>query len=182
MSIELESSNLARRGQEISKLLRLLSRVPSGPAFTRLATATTVIFGTYDGARVTSPYGQWRFATYRPRYRAGYYEIWNSLVSSGGKVCCLNKAYLHIYQVNPADRSETEILALHCDPEENGQAGAKYKRGPHLHISAAPDPFSKAHIALAVGYLSVVLKSASNLTEALGWSIQMIKDEILDRL
>lgn len=57
----------------------------------------------------------------------------------------------------------------------------KYKRGPHLHIKAADEPIPKSHLALARGQLSEVLFSLDDLTEALGRSIQMIKDEILDR-
>lgn len=180
-TIELENSNLVHRGQELGKLLQPLSSTGTRPAYERRITANTIIFAMHGGSRPRSNYQDWRFPTYLLSYQAGYFEIWNSL-DSRQRLWHLSKAYLSIYEVDRSVRKETELLALHCDPDENGRDQAKYKRGPHLHISAAQDPIPKAHIALAIGHLPAVLASASSLTEALEWSILMIKEEVLDRL
>ena len=104
-----------------------------------------------------------------------------------GQQFCLDKAYLTIYERKEPLYSveEREYLCLHCDPNEgdDGEStSAIYKKGPHLHIKVAEHPSPQALLALAIGYLEWVLANAANITEALKKIIQMIKDEILDRV
>jgi len=113
-----------------------------------------------------------------PGFWANYYEIW-SLFDERQRRFCLEKAYLTIY------KDDSEFLCLHCDPnftQINTTGKAIYKKGPHLHVECAEKPMPRAHLALTGMYLNKTLKSADSLTQALQWSIKMIRDEVLDRI
>jgi hypothetical protein len=104
-----------------------------------------------------------------------YFESW-SLESRNRFV--LDQAYLNIYERTGG--SEKEIICLHCDPSLLLSADhAKYKRGPHIHISVAGFPYDRAHIALQGPDLTPVLRSTEALHSALAWGVEMIRDEIL---
>lgn len=178
--IQLDRDTLASRGREIRRMLRPLALVPGGPAWApRSLQAGGLELGVHDDARPNGPVTDWRFSTKSSRIRANYHERWGP-VSGESRMLHLERAYLTIYQsASPAQ--EIELLALHCEPNEPDSDGAIYKRGPHIHIVAAQDPIPRAHIALTRGHIDEVLAATSNLTEALGWSIVMIQDEVLAR-
>lgn len=177
--IQLDIGSVYSRGSQIRDLLSILSLNPGGPAWHTLpAQAGSIVFAAYDGPRPGGPASDWRFLTSTLGIRANYYEKWNPVPEA--TLAYLDRAYLTIYQ-RKGPLEEAELLALHCDPDEPDGEGAIYKRGPHLHIVAAESPIPKAHIALAITHLSEVLASASNLMEALGRCIIMIRDEVLAR-
>lgn len=90
----------------------------------------------------------------------------------------LENAYLNLYE--RTEVGETEIVCLHCDPTLPRSAGhAKYKRGPHIHMSIAGFPYSGVHIALLGPDVDPILKSVETLHRALAWGVEMIRDEIL---
>jgi len=90
----------------------------------------------------------------------------------------LDKAYLNLYE--RTGTSEKEIVCLHCDPSLQPNADhARYKRGPHIHMSIAGFPYDSVHIALQGPDLAPVLKSTDSLHNALAWGVEMIRDEIL---
>lgn len=177
--VQLSEDEVAKRGRTISRFLRPLSRIPSGPASQRRGGSHgEIIIGVHEGSLLESDFTYWRFATTTPGFWANYYEIW-SLVTGKRRQFYLEKAYLTIYKY------DSEFLCLHCDPNlTQTEATEKviYKKGPHLHIECADKPIPKAHLALNGVYLSSVLNSTANLTRALQWSIQMIRDEVLDRI
>lgn len=107
-----------------------------------------------------------------------YHERW---IPSGSK-WALERAYLHLYRAETG-MEETEMLCLHCDPDEPpGAPWWTYKRGPHLHFSEAPEPIPHSHVALGLANLTEVLRTHGNLMEMMKHAIDMIRDEILDRL
>lgn len=112
-----------------------------------------------------------------------YFETWEPAEDGGGRYF-LRRAYLHVFRVE-GRASEKEILALHCEPEEDDDPDrpnlAVYRRGPHLHVTAAEHPIPKAHLALVAGRVEDVLATASSLTEGLARSIEMIGQEVVDR-
>ena len=182
-TIELVEAEVYPRGETIRQLLRVLSRVEGGPAWRMIwGPGGAIILGTHDGSPSQSNYRAWRFATKFRRYYAMYFEIWRP--TSAERISLyLDRSYLTIFR-QEVPESEKEFISLHCDPDEQDpdeQARAVYKRGPHLHIKAADPPIPRAHIALARGQLDQVLRNATNLTEALQWSMLMIADEVLDR-
>jgi hypothetical protein len=104
-----------------------------------------------------------------------YFEAW-SFEARNRYV--LDQAYLNIYERDGA--SEKEVVCLHCDPSLPPNADhAKYKRGPHIHLSAAGFPYDRAHIPLQGPDLTPVLRSTEALQSALMWGVEMIRDEIL---
>lgn len=177
--IQLDEKDIARRGLGISRLLRPLSRIPSGPACARRGGSTgEIIICAHEGSIIKSNFADWRFATTTPGFWANYYEIWSPFDKARRRFC-LEKAYLTIY------KEDKEYICLHCDPnrtevEKSGKA--TYQKGPHLHVKCAETPIPKAHLALTGVYLDQTLADAANLTKALEWSIQMIRDEVLDRV
>lgn len=177
--VQLSEEDIARRGSNISRLLRPLSRIPSGPASERRGGSNgEIIIGVHEGSLIKSDFTDWRFATTTPGFWANYYEIW-SLVNEKRRQFCLEKAYLTIY------KDDREFLCLHCDPngtEIKAAEKAIYQKGPHLHVKCAEKPIPKAHLALTGVHLDKTLSDAAALTNALKWSIQMIRDEVLDRI
>jgi len=104
-----------------------------------------------------------------------YFEAWRIETRN---LFVLDQAYLNLYARNGT--SEKEIVCLHCDPSLLPDAEhAKYKRGPHIHMSIAGSPYDNAHIALNGPDLVPTLKSTDALHTSLEWGIAMIRDEIL---
>ena len=181
MRCESEITELVSRGEQICAMLRPLT----GRA--RLAQAARqnpreLLIAVHSGARPDTSPTDWRFTTITTGVRASYHERW--LPSDETKKrYYLERAYLHLYRRLDGAR-ETEILALHCDPNEPDDAGllrhALYKRGPHIHVKGAPQPLPHSHIALNVGELPTVLSSAVSLSAAMASGILMIRDQVLD--
>ncbi|MBI4284184.1 MAG: hypothetical protein HY663_06925 [Chloroflexi bacterium] len=177
--VKLTEDEVASRGSNISSILVPLSRIPSGPAWGRRGGSNgEIIIGMHEGSPSKSDFRDWRFATPTPKFWANYYEIW-SLVDEKRRQFCLEKAYLTIY------KDEKEFLSLHCDPNGIGVEATEraiYQNGPHLHVKCAESPIPKAHLALTGVHLDKTLADAATLTKTLEWGIQMIRDEVLDRI
>jgi hypothetical protein len=177
--VQLSEEAIARRGSDISRFLRPLSRITSGPAPERRGGSNgEIIIGVHEGSLIKSDFKDWRFATTVRGFLANYYEIW-SVVDEKRRQFCLEKAYLTIY------REDREFLCLHCDPNRTEIEAAEkaiYQKGPHLHVKCAEKPIPKAHLALTGVHLDKTLADAGTLTKALKWSIQMIRDEVLDKV
>lgn len=175
--IQITSEELRARGRHIRELLRPLSKQPDGPAWEPKTTQYNYVIGTHDGSPSSSNHQDWRFATFVPGLRANYFELWKRI----DEFWYLDRAYLNIFQTDPIARTEKKFLSLHCDPNEPDDAPhAIYKRGPHLHIQAASDPFPHAHIALTGEHLDVVLNSFDSLFKAMEWAVYMLKEQVLD--
>jgi hypothetical protein len=168
--------DLVARGTRIMELLRPISLRRSGPAWSRFQVGgSSIIIAAHDEARPTSDYRDWRFSI-TARWRVGmYFEYWR-LESRNRYV--LEKASLNLYK--RIDSGEKELVCLHCDPSllENAEH-ARYKRGPHIHMSVAGSPYSHAHIALRGPDLGETLRSVDSLHDALTWGIEMIRDEMI---
>ena len=175
--------SLAARGNVIRTILSPIAGMPGGPAWNNKATATGFIIATHDGAPPTSDYRDWRFATILPGFRGMYFERWLRVGADRKEIWYLERAYLNLYETIGHTRQETEYLCLHIDPNlPNDTPHWVYKRGPHLHMSAAKHPIPRAHIALNRGHLDEVLRSVESLSQALGLAINMIKEEIFDSM
>lgn len=174
--MRLSEEEFARRGTRIQQLLRPISRRATGPAWTRQSIGTShIIIGTHDEARPSSTYRDWRFALDARRYHAMYFEAWHMEARNR---FVLDQAYLNLYE--RTETGEKEIVCLHCDPSiQPDSAHARYKRGPHIHMSIAGSPYDRAHIALQGPDLVHVLRSTDTLHRALAWGVEMIREEIL---
>ena len=108
-----------------------------------------------------------------------YFEVWRPVPRNRFQI---QQAYLNIYKRDPAG-NEDEILCLHCDPgEPETGPHAKYKRGPHLHLSFTGDPLKRSHLALYVGRVNEIVATSHGLRTALTESVQMIRDEVIELL
>lgn len=175
----LPASELGRRSARIRVLLRPIARARAGPATETVNASPLWIIGTRDEAKATSNYRDWRFATPLDRYHAMYFEAWKQIDAKRFRWQC---AYLNIYRRKRAD-DEEEVICLHCDPgEPPAAAHARYKRGPHLHVSAAGDPLKRAHLALHLEQVDTILQRCESIHDHLASGIQMIRDEVLDLL
>lgn len=181
-SIQIESAHLSFRGKLVRKMLVPLTKRPDGPACQPKSIRRTYIIGAHDGSPPTSDYRDWRFATCVPNYRAMYFELWREIDNINWY---LDRAYLSIYRiVDPHILLESEILCLHCDPNEPDDAPHSiYKKGPHLHILEASEPIPHSHIALQQEkHIPLVLGSVESLMEAMTWAIKMIREEVLEAI
>ncbi len=114
--------------------------------------------------------------------RGSYFEQWLP-VDERQKRYYIDSAYLHLYRRPEAigRAEEFEILGLHCDPNEPGHTEhARYKQGPHLHVSTSEQPMPRSHIALNLGNLVETLGSIDQLSVAWQTAIKMLEDQVLD--
>jgi hypothetical protein len=110
-----------------------------------------------------------------------YFEIWES--HGGGREFSLERFYLHLYSPTADGREEAEVLALHCDPmSDPGERSYRYKRGPHMHLAIKFYDLHKAHIALWLSNLEEVCNTYLHFANAMEASINMINEEILERI
>lgn len=155
----------------------------------RVACSQTVerndfVLAVHSGSKPDLAPREWRFTTRVPKMRASYLERWVP-TNEKRKRYYLMQAYLHLYwREGPREDDEKEILALHCDPNEPGDAGTRkhalYKRGPHIHVVDSSQPLPHAHFALNVGHLSEVLRSVESLTAAVLSGVNLVRDQVLD--
>lgn len=175
----LPASEVVKRAAKIRVLLRPIARATSGPATATISASSIWIIASRDEAYATSHYRDWRFATCVDRHHAMYFEAWKRI---DDKRFRWQSAYLNIYKRTSGDE-EVEVICLHCDPAESPSAAhARYKRGPHLHISAAGDPLKRAHLALHVENVSTMLEKCQAIHDHLASGIRMIREEVLDLL
>jgi hypothetical protein len=181
MVCEIEASTLANRTREIQQLLSPLVARRTVLMVEIVERVPLVTLAAYSGGRTPQHHHEWRFNTRVDGIRGGYYERWQP-VDSTRRRYCFERGYLHLFRrVGPAREStEKQVLALHCDPNEERDAPhALYKIGPHLHVSAAEPPLNAAHIALNYSHLDEVLGSFERLSVAFSNSITMVNEQVL---
>jgi hypothetical protein len=141
------------------------------------------MIGVHSGPRPELGITDWRFSTIVRGVRAGYHERWIA-VDEKRLQFYMERAYLHLYRSRSQNADEVEVLALHCDPNEPDDTGALkhalYKRGPHIHVTAAEQPFPHSHFALNRTNIDDVLGSVKSLHEAVASGILLIRDQVLD--
>ncbi len=146
--------------------------------------------GKYAGGKIVAahdaptPSGDprdWRFRTFVPGISGQYFELWMPWNSDRSLV--LNRAYLHILQLNREKCVLAEILCLHSDPAATDNEPLRtYKRGPHLHVKLAEPPLPQSHFPLNLGHLEQVLDSVGSLTNAMRSAVEVISNEVLKRM
>jgi hypothetical protein len=185
--VELSINTLFTRSDAIRSMLTPLVR-SNRIATSRRSYLGNVTFGAYSGTEpITEAVGDWRFTTFVPSIRGAYHERWTPF-DEKKKRYQLERAYLHLYRRKTAPSSqEIEIVALHCDPNEpdepdgyQGVKHARYKRGPHIHVTAADQPIPHSHLALNLSDLSEVLRSFDNLEGAFQNAIRLLEEQVLD--
>lgn len=182
MFCEVDIGSLAERHQLIPKMLLPISgsnRVWSSS----VSQGNEIMIGVHSGRKPDADVRDWRFTTPVLHIRGSYFERW--IPGDEKRInYYLDRAYLHLYWRQDAADEETELLALHCDPNEPDDTGilkqATYKRGPHIHVSASEQPLPHSHFALNMGHLPEVLGSIESLSSAVGSGVTLLRDQVLD--
>jgi hypothetical protein len=144
-----------------------------------MSTRQAITFVVFSGAEPDRPIDEWRFTTFVPSLRAAYRERWVP-TDERGKSYYLQQGYLHLFYQSGRGEDEEEVLALHCDPNESDdQPHVLYKRGPHIHVVAAPQPLPHSHFALNLSSLDTVLSSIDNLHRAFSGAVLMLQEQVL---
>lgn len=113
--------------------------------------------------------------------RGSYVEHWYE--DKADSMWFLERAYLTLYQVDAVHDTEDEILAIHTEPSiDPKKPSGCYRRCPHLHVIRVPGNLHRAHLALEFGQAEENLASVATLTGALSRAVQMLSDEVLDRI
>lgn len=184
MFCEIETDRLCARGQEICSMLVPLAG-PSRLAYNIVPYRSQLMIGIHSGSRLDSNVADWRFSTIVRGIRAAYHERWIA-VDERRQRFYLERAYLHLFRRRAHESEEAQIMALHCDPNEPDDSGlmkhATYKRGPHIHVSAAQQPFPHSHLVLNATQIHDVLSSIDSLHSAARSGIVLLRDQVLDIL
>ena len=181
--IEMSIRELRSRGHYVKTLLKPITLNPTRLAwkpYSGRSRTDVFVLGFYEGREPNGDYTKWRFSTVISGFRAMYYERWLSKDTNEDEVWYLERAYLHLYRTIIHTRQEEQFLCLHCDPNEPASSPhAKYKQVPHLHIRAyKAAPFDHAHLALS----STPSETVDVFSAELKWAVQMLRDEVLDRM
>lgn len=175
----IEEAALSRRGSKVSEILRPLSGTRSGPARVSISEAGSIVIATYTGSKPAgTAYRDWRFSTYVPSFYGMYFERWLP-ADVKHRAWQMDRAYLSVFRLDRFSRSEEEIVAVHCDPNEADATHLRYKQGPHLHVTVAEHPIPHSHIALSLAVLDSLLSSVDRMTEAIAQSVEMVNSQIL---
>jgi hypothetical protein len=180
MRCTLEAKKIAIRGGDIGRLLSPLAapkrRFLCPPHFMDRRVVISAALSATDSADPNPD--QWRFATRIPGIRASYHEVWLPTDFRQGDFY-LDRAYLSLY-IRRDERTEEEILALHCDPNEPASSKHyRYKVGPHIHMTTVEDPLPHTHLALNAANFDAILRSAEELTKSLSVAVAMVNDQVL---
>lgn len=175
-SITLPESELRKRSNTLHKLFtplrgkwpRVAIRFSGGSPG-----GTITLVATDEKAGVLLHRGD-SFRTSTQVLRCRYYEQWQVSTHSTFR---LYRAYFTLLEVVRAAREYDELLCIHTDPADNSDL----KRGPHLHVSCAPDPMQRCHFPLEFGFLEVVLKDCDSLTIAMQRAINVVARDVLPR-
>ena len=168
----------AKRGRQVIDLLKPIANNSSRIQFAnRSIGGRSFIIAVSDSVETGNEFKSWRFKTYVPNFHAMYFEAWAPLEED---IYFLERAYFHIYKTKQTRLEEEEYILLHCDVSESDNVDhAKYKQGPHLHISSAEQPLPHSHFALNNCDLEITLSSLENLTLALKKAIEMLDNQVL---
>ena len=178
--ITLGITQLRRRGREAQRILSPLRRGLPPVASESRSLRTHFVVGIHDGQKTSARPRDWLFRTAFPPIRGNYFEYWQP---AGDELYSLERAYLNLIRLESYEIPPRAFLSLHCDPRvEEEEPHWQYKRGPHLHLQAAGEPFSRAHLCLSHGYLDLILYSIGSLTGALQRGIELVSEEILAHL
>lgn len=127
-----------------------------------------------DGKSSALGYREESFRTSADVLRCRYFELWRG---SASNIMTLDRAYFTLMEVVRETREFRDLLCIHTDPADDNDL----KRGPHLHLSCAPDPMPHCHIPLAFGFLETVLQDCTSLTKAMERAIQVVAIDVLPK-
>ena len=175
-SITLPERSLHTRANTLHELFAPLragkSRVAIGPA--KDSPGGTIALVATDARTSGLRYREGSFSTSAQVLRCRYFELWRG---SSGRELALDRAYFTLLKILPATHDFQELLCIHTDPADKNNL----KRGPHLHVSCAPDPLPHCHFPLEFGFLEAVLRDCGSLTSAMQRAIGLVARDVLPK-
>ncbi len=178
---EVEIEALRGRPSQVRRLLRSISSESGGPACEVRNLNRVYTLCAYGPGKAPEALRDWRFKTPCAGFYGHYEERWRP-VAVDRRSYFLERAYLMIYRRLPEPaRGESEIIALHCDPNLPEESRSVYKAVPHIHVKAADPPIPRAHLALELSQIDDLLTSHDVLMEAFRRGIDLICEEVLSR-
>ena len=134
------------------------------------------------GEQISSSDRDWTFPSAVHSIVCQYRELWRP-VGSTGQEFKLENVQFQLLQHRGADKSLDEIAAFHWHPlllVENREQ--RYNNRPHLHLTRAPEPLAKSHLAVALTVATEHDTTVEYLDQLLDEAIEMVAIEILERL
>jgi len=180
---------LAHRPATIGRMLTpLKDSVVACQLHHRTVRRRKVIAAHGGGTRPESDFQSWRFRTVAREIECQYYELWS--FGTDHRIAFLDRARLHLYRTNYAERTSDQLICIHADPyaepeREEDEAVVPYRQGVHLHVSRSEHPLPKCHFPLVLSHLDKhlddVLSSVRNLTTVIQNAVQAVRLEVLSR-
>jgi hypothetical protein len=176
-AIRLPERDVEGRRNSLHAVFAPLRRPEHRLAFGRAADTPggSIAIVAHDAKSGPLRYRDERFSTKVGALTCSYFELWRGVGGQDNLV--LDRAYFTLFKTSPESRETSEVLCLHSDPGDENDL----KRGPHLHLSCAPDPIPHCHFPLEFGFLEAVLKDVDALTSAMRRSIAVVAREVLPR-
>lgn len=176
MGIELEITQLGKRQATLPRVFaplvtrRLHVQISSRRDLTYL----------FLNPKAISDIEKARHRTDFPGIYLNYFERW-SHSNDAPRTLRLDRAYLHLIRTREgAVVSEEQLLALHSDLDcPAGDPAYRYRRGPHIHVSAGDHPFQRSHVALCLQTLEETCATLSNFDAAIRQSLELVRDEFI---
>jgi hypothetical protein len=177
--VVINDQELIKRGNVIRRFLRPIANEKE-VACSAVGVAAGRILAAHDGLRMARQYRDWRFRTTFRDIQCQYFELWNALTS--GRRWALDRAYLHLFLIDRETREETELIAVHADPNNTDADPLQtIRRGPHLHVKKLESWLQRAHFSLTVGYVDRAVASAAELTRVVAETVELVGCEVIDR-
>ena len=175
VTADISHLNSARR----SAVIALLKPLTNIPIATSSFSKSGGFFWVAHTSQSSEAWQNWDIQTSRSRFVAKYHERWNP-VDTRAKEYSLEGMYFHLYCLRGPTRDPLEVIGLHWHPNTAQEfRRTDYAAGLHVHVSVAPHPVQKAHLALDLRLWQEISSSLRALNESLEHSIRMIQAEIL---
>ena len=111
---------------------------------------------------------------------ASYVERWGPTDRTHVSFTLLKAGFHLLLRSGPYARP-VEVVALHCEPTLDGDDWPSvYRRIPHIHVSIAKYPVSRAHFAVELSRHNEVLDSIESMQCTMTAYVQLISAEILE--
>jgi len=177
--VAINDQELIKRGNVIRRFLRPIANQKE-VACSAVAVAAGRILAAHDGLTMARQYRDWRFRTTFRDIQCQYFELWNALTS--GRQWVLDRAYLHVFLIDRETRQESELIAVHADPNNTDSDPLRtIRQGPHLHVKRLESWLKRAHFSLTVGYVDRAVASVAEFTRVVAEAVELVSCEVIDR-
>lgn len=178
-NIVITGDELVARATVIRQFLRPIANARE-VACTSVPVRSGRVIAAHDRIKTLDAYRDWRFRSTCRDIQCQYFELWNALAT--GREWFLDRAYLHLFWIDREARTESELIAVHADPNNKDEAPLQtIRRGPHLHVKRLEEWLRHAHFSLTLGYVEEVTASAGEFTRVFSEAVKLVASEVIER-